>query len=197
METKNVSGAHSNHGEAEERKPTILAVFDDPDDTKDAAKHLMEKGVKIREVYAPFPIHGIDKVLGVKPTRISTIAFFYGLTGTSLALLMIWYMNIKDWPMDIGGKPSFSLSQNLPAYVPITFELTVLIAAHLMNFTFLFTSRLFPGLKNMNPDPRSTDDKFVMEIVLDDNHSSAGDIKAMIGETKAVEVNDHYLMYKD
>lgn len=180
-----------------EQKKTILAVFNDPDETVSGAKHIQSKGVKIREVYSPFPIHGIDKVLGVKPTRISTIAFFYGLTGTSLALLMIWYMNIKDWPMDIGGKPSFSLAQNLPAYIPITFELTVLISAHLMNFTFLFTSRLFPGLKNMNPDPRSTDDKFVMEIVLDDNHASAEDIKSVIKETSAVEINDHHLLYKD
>lgn len=196
METTTMTGAHG-HEEAEAKKPTILAVYEDPDATTAAARHIMAKGVKIREIYAPFPIHGIDKVLGVKPTRISTITFFYGLLGTSLALLMIWYMNIQDWPMDIGGKPSFSLGQNLPAFVPVTFEITVLVAAHLMNFTFLFTSRLFPGLKNMNPDPRSTDDKFVMEIVLEENHVSAAEIKTVLGETQPTEVNDHYLMYKD
>ena len=178
-------------------KKTILAVFEDPDETLSGANHLIHEGVKIREIYSPFPIHGIDKVLGVKPTRISTVAFFYGLTGTSLALFMIWYMNIKDWPMDIGGKPSFSLAQNLPAFVPVTFEITVLIAAHLMNFTFLFRSRLFPGLSNKNPDPRSTDDKFVMEIVLDDNHASAEAIKGMLQKTHVKEINDSQLTYKD
>ncbi len=177
---------------------TILAVFNDPDETHAGAKILVEKGVKIREIYAPFPIHGIDKVLGVRPTRVSTIAFFYGALGTSLALLMIWYMNISDWGMDIGGKPSFSLSQNIPAFIPVTFEVTVLCACHLMNFTFLFTSRLFPGLNNMNPDPRSTDDKFVMEIVLDDNHKmSSDDIKGPLKDTKVTEVNDSQLLYKD
>ncbi len=181
-----------------EHSKTILAVFNDPDETKAAAQSLVDKGIKIREIYCPFPIHGIDKVLGVKATRVSTIAFFYGATGTFLALLMIWYMNISDWAMDIGGKPAFSLSQNLPAYIPITFELTVLISAHLMNFTYLFTSRLFPGLNNMNPDPRSTDDKFVMEIVLDDNKKvSADDIKGMLSQTKVAEVNDSHLLYKD
>lgn len=181
-----------------EYSKTILAVFNDPDDTLSGAKSLIGKGIKIREVYSPFCIHGIDKVLSVKPTRISTIAFFYGATGTFLALLMIWYMNVSDWAMDIGGKPSFSLSQNLPAYIPITFEITVLISAHLMNFTYFFTSRLFPGLKNMNPDPRSTDDKFVMEIVLDDNHKmSTDDIKGALKETKVAEVNDSHLLYKD
>lgn len=177
---------------------TILAVFNDPDETYAGAKKLVGKGIRIREIYSPFPIHGIDKVLGVKPTRVSTIAFFYGATGTFLALLMIWYMNISDWAMDIGGKPAFTLSQNIPAFIPITFEITVLVSAHLMNFTFLFSSRLFPGLKNMNPDPRSTDDKFVMEIVLDDNHKmSADDIKGALKETKVVEVNDSQLLYKD
>lgn len=179
-------------------KQTVLAVFSDPDDTLYGVKHLKGKGVNIREVYCPFPVHGLDKALGVNPTRISTIAFFYGMTGTSLALLMIWYMNIHDWPMNIGGKPSFSLFQNLPAFIPVTFEVTVLCAAHLMNFTFLFTSRLFPGLKNMNPDPRSTDDKFVMEIVLDDNHKvTESEIKALLKETKAEEINDSKLLYKD
>src|SRR5688572_12497379 len=177
-----------------EHSKTILGVFNDPDETMAGVRHLMSKGIKIREVYAPFPVHGIDKVLGVKPTRVSTIAFFYGATGTFLALLMIWYMNISDWAMDIGGKPAFTLSQNIPAFIPITFEITVLVSAHLMNFTFLFSSRLFPGLKNMNPDPRSTDDKFVMEIVLDDNHKmSADDIKGALKETKVVEVNDSQL----
>jgi hypothetical protein len=181
-----------------ENSKTILAVFNDPDETYAGAKALVGKGIKIREIYAPFPIHGIDKVLNVKPTRVSTIAFFYGATGTSLALLMIWYMNISDWAMDIGGKPSFSLAQNIPAFIPVTFEVTVLCASHLMNFTFLFTSRLFPGLKNMNPDPRSTDDKFVMEIVLDDNRKmSADDIKGALKDTKVVEVNDSQLLYKD
>lgn len=181
-----------------ENSKTILAVFNDPDETYAAAKALVSKGIKIREIYSPFPIHGIDKVLSVRPTRVSTIAFFYGATGTFLALLMIWYMNISDWAMNIGGKPSFSLSQNLPAFIPITFEITVLVASHLMNFTFLFTSRLFPGLNNMNPDPRSTDDKFVMEIVLDDNRKvSADEIKGALNETRVAEVNDSQLLYKD
>lgn len=181
-----------------EHKKTVLAVFEDPDDTLHAAEHLIHKGVKIREIYSPFPIHGIDKALGVKPTRISTVAFFYGALGTTSALLMIWYMNIQDWPMNIGGKPSFSLIQNLPAFIPVTFEITVLFAAHLMIWTFFYRSRLFPGLKAMNPDPRSTDDKFVMEIVLDDNKRySEPQIKELLNETHPSEINDAQLKYTE
>src|SRR5690606_34134649 len=142
----------------------------------------------------PFPIHGIDAALGVAKTRISTVAFFYGLTGASLATLMIWYMNISDWPMDIGGKPSFGYLKNLPAYIPVTFESTVLCAAHLMIATFFFRSRLLPGLEANHPDPRSTDDKFVMEIVADDNHQvSEEQIKTWLRETSPSEINDSHL----
>lgn len=178
-------------------KKTILAIFEDPDDILHGTKQLMSKGIKIREIYAPFPIHGIDKALGVKPTRISTVAFFYGVLGLTIALLMMWYMNVKDWSMNIGGKPSFSLSQNLPAFIPVAFEITVLITAHLMSYTFLIRSRLFPGFKAMNPVLRATDDKFVMEIVLDDNKVAVDDLKAMVIEAKALEINDSELKYKD
>lgn len=181
-----------------EYKKTVHAVFEDPDDTLHAAEHLIHKGVKVRDIYSPFPIHGIDKVIGNKPTRISTVAFFYGATGTFCALLMIWYMNIGDWPMDIGGKPSFTLIQNLPAFVPVTFELTVLFAAHLMIWTFFYRSRLGPGVEARNPDPRSTDDKFVMEIAIDDNKRlSETELKALINETHPTEINDSHLLYKD
>ena len=76
----------------------------------------------INEVYSPFPIHGLDHALGLKPTRLAITSFIYGCTGLSLALLMMWYMMIEDWPMIIGGKPNFSLLQNLPAFIPVTFD---------------------------------------------------------------------------
>lgn len=179
-------------------KKTILAVYNDPDETIAGVNHLRHKGVTIREVYTPFPVHGLDKALGLKPTRISTVTFFYGLGGLSLALWMMTYMLVWDWPMNIGGKPNFSLWDNLPSFIPVAFEITVLCAAHLMNFTYLYRTRLFPGLKAKNPDLRSTDDKFVMEIVLDDNMNiSSDDLKGLIRETSVEEVNDAELLYQD
>ena len=85
-----------------------------------AIPKLKEKRFKVADVISPYPIHGLDQALGLKRTRISVCAFLYGCTGTSLALLMMWYMNIWDWPMDIGGKPSFNLYKNLPAFIPVT-----------------------------------------------------------------------------
>ena len=139
-------------------------IFDDDDVVMHAIPKLQEKKFMGVDVISPFPIHGLDHALGLKRTRISMAAFMYGITGTSLALLMMWYMNIWDWPMDIGGKPSFALYKNLPAFIPVTFESTVLCAAHGMVITFYLRSKLLPGVEPHVIDARATDDRFVMAI---------------------------------
>ena len=94
-------------------------------------------------------------------------------------------MMIIDWPMNIGGKPSMSWGENMPAFVPIMFELTVFFAAHLMVWTFFIRNGLYPGRKAMNPDPRTTDDMFMMEVeVLGDRE----DLEGLLKETGAVEL---------
>lgn len=145
-------------------KVVIHAIFDDEEPLLESAKQLRSQGFSIKDVFSPFPIHGIDGVIGVPRTRIAICAFLYGITGTSLATLMMWYMMVKDWPTNIGGKPSFAYYMNVPAFIPITFESTVLCAAHGMAITFFLRSWLIPGAKAKNPDPRTTDDKFMMVI---------------------------------
>lgn len=142
----------------------IYGLYADDDDLLNAIRIFNKEGIAIKEVYTPFPVHGLDKALGLKKTRISDAAFFYGLYGVTLASLMTWFMMNHDWPQDIGGKPSFTWFENLPAFIPIMFELTVFCAAHMMSLTFLARSGMYPGAKAQNPDPRTTDDKFLMEI---------------------------------
>ena len=81
----------------------IYAVYEDPEQLKDGARKLVSNGVKVKDTWSPFPIHGIDPIIGIKRTRLAIAAFMFGITGTSLALLGMWYMNIFDWPMNIGG----------------------------------------------------------------------------------------------
>ena len=145
-------------------KKVIYGIYDDDDVILQAVKDIRAKGINIDEVYSPFPIHGLDHALGLKPTRLAITSFIYGCTGLSLALLMMWYMMIHDWPMNIGGKPNFSLYENMLSFVPIFFEFTVLCAAHGMAITYLIRNKTLPGMPPRNPDPRTTDDKFVMEI---------------------------------
>lgn len=148
----------------------IYATYDDEQVLLRGAKDLVSKGIYIRDVYSPFPIHGLDPVIGVKHTRIAITAFIYGLIGLSLAVYGMYYFMIQDWPMNIGGKPNFTLIDNLPAFIPITFEFTVLLAAHGMALTYFLRNWTLPGVKARNPYPETTDDKFVMELHLHDNH---------------------------
>lgn len=147
----------------------IYAMYDDDDVLKDGAKKLVAKGVKVAEVFSPFPIHGIDPIIGVKNTRLGIMAFLYGITGTMLATLGMRFFMVTDWPMNIGGKPNESYLDNMLAFIPITFEFTVLCAAHGMALTYFLRNKTLPGLPASNPDPRTTDDKFVMELRLSQN----------------------------
>jgi hypothetical protein len=153
----------------------IKAVFWDEEPLVDAAIQLRKKKVKIAEVFSPFPIHGIDPIIGIKPTKLSNAAFVYGTIGCSLALFMIWYMLINDWPMNIGGKPNFSLGQGLPAFIPVTFETTVFCTAHGMALSYFIINKIFPGQDSFNPDPRTTDDMFILEVDLERNKKISKD----------------------
>ena len=166
----------------------IHALYTDDDILMNAVKQVRAKNYHISEVFTPFPVHGLDKAIGLSPTRIAICAFMYGLTGLTVAVLMLNYMMIVDWPRDIGGKPSFSFHQNMPAFIPIMFELTVFFAAHLMVITFYMRSKIWPFKKAENPDPRTTDDHFLMEIEVGHNE----DIDAMskfLYDTGAAELS--------
>ncbi|MDG1503939.1 MAG: DUF3341 domain-containing protein [Flavicella sp.] len=164
----------------------IHALYNDDDILMDAVKKVKAAHHHIDEVFTPFPVHGLDKALGLAPTKLAITAFLYGLTGLSFAIWMTNYMMIEDWPQDIGGKPNFSWVENMPAFVPIMFELTVFFAAHLMVITFYMRSRIWPFKEAENPDVRTTDDHFLMEISLHDNEK---ELTALLQETGAVEIN--------
>ena len=165
----------------------IHALYNDDDILLDAVKRTKQNNHHIEEVYTPFPVHGLDKVMGLQPTRIAIASFLYGLVGFTVAVTLINFVMINDWPQDIGGKPSMSFFTNLPAFVPVMFELTVFFAAHLMVITFYMRSKLWPFKKAENPDVRTTDDHFLMEVATStkDNENEVVDF---LKSTGAVEV---------
>ena len=161
----------------------VYGIYDDEEVLLTAVKEIRSKDIHIKEVYSPFPIHGLDHALGLKRTRLAIAAFFYGALGCIFAFAMTYYIMIIDWPMNIGGKPSFAYYLNMPAFVPILFEMTVFFAAHLMVITYFFRSKLFPGQTASNPDVRTTDDKFLMEIE-SDNDKSISDLMKKTGASE-------------
>lgn len=168
----------------------IYATYDDDLVLLEGAKKLVANGIHINDVFSPFPIHGIDPVIGIKQTRLAICGFIYGLIGLSLALTGMYYFMIYDWPMNIGGKPNDYFYQNIPAFVPISFEFTVLMAAHGMALTFFIRNWTLPGIKARNPYPYTTDDKFVMEIHPEDSNISVEDLTKHLNETGSIKVEE-------
>lgn len=167
-------------------KDFVLGVYDDEDVLLKAVRKVREAGVKIHEVYSPFPVHGLDDELGYKKSRLPIAAFMFGALGTTLALTMqIWMLGV-DWPMIIGGKNHVAG----PDFVPVTFELTVLLAAFGMVFTFLVASDLKPWKDPKMLDLRITDDKHVMAIDLAKNKAQKDQLTGILKDSGAIEVND-------
>ena len=99
-------------------KNYVLGVYDDEDVLLKAVGSIRGAGIKIKEVYSPFPVHGLDEELGYERSRLPIAAFMFGALGTTLALVMqIWMLGV-DWPMIIGGKNFVAL----PDFVPVTFD---------------------------------------------------------------------------
>src|SRR5690606_7317473 len=111
-----------------EASKVIHAIYTDDDVLMLAVKKVRAERYHIEEIFTPFPVHGLDKAMGLAPTRLAITSFIYGLIGLIVSIVMMNYIMIEDWPQNIGGKPSFSYIENMPAFVPIMSELTVFCA---------------------------------------------------------------------
>ena len=170
----------------EKNKYFIVGIFDEEDVLLHAVDNIREKGIKIQEVFSPFPVHGLDDALGYKRSRLPIAAFLFGMTGTILALFtQIWMLGF-DWPMIIGGKNHASL----PPFIPVTFEFTVLLSAFGMVGTFFIVSDMKPYKWPRQFDLRSTDDKHVMAIDLASNKLNKDEISRILKDNGASEINE-------
>src|SRR5215217_3218788 len=141
-------------------KKFVVGNFYDEQVLFPAVKQVRRKGYKIHDVYTPMPIHGLDAAMGLRDTSLHTAGFIYGIAVLATAFGFITWVFTTDWPMNIGGKPFFSL----PAWIPIMFELTVLFASVGMVLTFCYLCQLAPFVKKDHFHLRATDDLFVMVI---------------------------------
>jgi hypothetical protein len=171
----------------ERDKNFILGVYEDEDVLMDAVTKIRKAGVKIHEVYSPFPVHGLDEVLGYNRSRLPIAAFLFGMLGTILALTMQFYMMKFDWPMIIGGKDYAAI----PSFIPVTFEMTVLLSAFGMVGVFLVSSNLKPWGQPKIFDLRITDDKHVIAIDLAVNANFGEEkLRDVLKAADASEINN-------
>ncbi len=141
-------------------KKFLIGVFDDESALIEAFEKIREKGVKVEEVYTPYPIHEILHGMG-KKTHISHAAFFYGLFGAIGILGFMYYAAVIDWPLHFGGKPF----NTFPSFIVVSIVATILIVTLATLFTFSVRAKIFPGKAAPIVDVRATNDKFI--IVLD------------------------------
>lgn len=173
-----------------EKSRFLVGIFNDEDILLNAVKSVRGAGVRIHECYTPYPVHGLGHALGYRRSRLPIAAFIFGLTGTCLALLMQYYMMGIDWPMIVGGKDFAPL----PIFIPVTFELTVLISALGMVGIFMVVSDLRPYGKAKVFDLRATDDKMVMAIDLSRNKKmEIKKIEELLTSSGASEIHEKSL----
>ncbi|WP_439487614.1 DUF3341 domain-containing protein [Algoriphagus sp.] len=164
----------------------VTGVYEDEDVLLQAITQVRSSGIKIHEVYSPYPVHGIDDYLGYKRSKLPIAAFLFGLLGITLALTMQFYMMGFDWPMIIGGKDNAPL----PSFIPVTFEITVLLASFGMVGVFMVSTNLKPWAQPRIFDLRITDDKHVMAIDIANNSAmELTKIEEILKSSGASEVN--------
>jgi len=166
------------------KKTFVVACFNDEEVLFPAVKKVRTAGYKIHDVYTPYAVHGLDHALGLRETSLHTAGFIYGISGTATALGFISWIFTSDWPLNIGGKPHFSL----PAWIPIIFETTVLFSAVGMTITFCYLCQMAPFLKKHHFHPRATDDLFVMAIECTPK-TNIEELKNFMSNTGAIEID--------
>jgi len=167
-------------------KEVIYGLYNDEVDLLNAVKAANADHLDIMDVYSPFPVHGLDPLLGLSESRLHIAGFIFGAIGTLTAILGMSWIHAHDWPNVFGGKPTLAI----PSFIPITFELTVLFASIGMVVTFYTVCGLGPGVNNKTLDDRISDDKFCIAFDTHDGDSSHIDkYKSFFSKTGADEVN--------
>lgn len=185
--------AYDTKDDAEPRSKKMFGVaglYNTPNEVIEAASIVAGKGYEKFDVYTPYPLHGMDDAMGLGPPKVGYVSFLCGITGTTLALLMIGWMMGINYPNIIGGKPFFAL----PSSIPITFEATVLLTGIATVFGMLI---LFNKLPKINSPLNDTDfmknvtsDKYGIVIKSDDEKFSEQDVKNLYLSTGAYNVEE-------
>ena len=138
------------------QRDILFGLYDDEVKLLDAVRAANDAHLDIDDVYTPFPVHGLDPLLGLEESRLHIAGFIFGTIGCLVGFGFMTWVFTRDWPIIFGGKPYWSV----PAFIPITFELTVLFSAVGMVTVFYIINGLGPGAEPRRLHDRITDDKF-------------------------------------
>lgn len=160
-------------GKFDSEKPVFFAV-----------EQLKKNGIPIADVYTPYAVHGLDEAMGIKRSRLPYVCFFAGLMGLFLALFFQSWVFTADWPLNVGGKPHFAL----PAFMPVGFEVTVLIGGLVTVAAFLLKVGLVPGADTNIVCESATDKNFFVAVEIKDASLDLKKIKLLLEDAGALGV---------
>lgn len=185
---------HDGHDEPVSDEPEkgdgwgMMGLFETPADLYHACEELRDAGYKGIDAMTPFPVHGLEKALGLQPTRLPFFVLGGGAAGLSSAILLTWYVN-WDYPLNISGKVPFSWH----IYIPVYFELTILLSALTCFVTLWALCKLptfFHATMRHKSFPRSSDDGFFVTIEASDPKYDAEDTKKLLEKLGAKEIEE-------
>ncbi|MCW5979697.1 MAG: DUF3341 domain-containing protein [Bryobacteraceae bacterium] len=165
---------------------TLVTFFHHEDDVLGATRALRERGLRIADVYAPYAVHGLDKAMGLTPSKLPWVCFLLGLLGAALKVWFEFWTTAQDWPINVGGKPWNSL----PAFVPVTFEVMVLFAGVSTVIAFFAVSRLGPTRKAVLADPAVTDNHFILVIEETDATFDPEKVHQLLRQFRVIRVEE-------
>ena len=165
----------------------MVATFSHEDDLLAAVTAVREKKLRIVDAFTPYAVHGLDRAMGLRPSRLTWVCFICGMVGAVGMLWLEHWTASVSWPINVGGKPWNSL----PSDIPVAFEAAVLLAGFGSVFALLAVSKLFPGKQPGKMLGRVTNDEFVLVIDESDAAFDLGAVQAMLSQFNVVRWEEH------
>jgi len=163
------------------RRRVYVGYFDSEEAILDATSAARDAGLAIHDVYTPYAVHGMDEAMGLRRSRLGLVCLFAAVLGLLCAVGLQYYTSVVSWPLNVGGKPAASW----PAFVPVTFELTVLFAALITVAALLVRAKLFPG-RRAHALPRATNDLFALALETEDAGFDEGAVVGFLASRGAL-----------
>jgi hypothetical protein len=167
-------------------KSFVVATYSDAQTLLHAVEAVCQQDFRVYDVYAPYPIHGLDHAMGVRRSRLPWVTFVVGLMGLAFALTLQFYTTVLDWPLNVGGKPDNSTL----AFLPICFELTVLLSGLATVAALFFRARLYPGKKEQIIAEGITNDTFALVIRQRDSSFDINRVWKILEESGADRIRE-------
>lgn len=164
----------------------LVATFEREEDILAATRDVRRRNLRIVDVYSPYAVHGLDKAMGLPPSRLPWVCFALGLFGAAAKVAFEYWASWIDWPINVGGKPWDSL----PAFVPLTFEIMVLFAGLSTVLAFFAVSRLYPGRTARLIGPGVTNHQFALVLENTGGDFSVPDLSSYLQRLRAVRVEE-------